>query len=126
MDRFDKIEILFKRLDKDRSGDIDKSEIKRFFKKSVGEGHVERNKTADSLLEYFDQDGDGCIDFDEFKDGIKNLERGEGSKFLQSKLQFFFENERVDPKDDQLKTFAGFLRDYPSKIEAQVRIVVCS
>jgi len=120
MDHFQKIEAVFKRLDKDRSGDIDKSEIKRFFKKAAGENHSERNKTADKLLEYFDKDGDGCIDFGEFKEGIKNLERGEGAAFLKSKLQFFFENERVDPRDNQLKTFAIFLKETDSKEEAKV------
>ena len=124
MNHFEKIEQVFKRLDKDRSGDIDKSEIKRFFKKTAGEGHSERNRTADSLLTYFDKDGDGCIDFKEFKEGIKNLERGEGSDFLASKLQFFFENERVDPADGQLKTFALFIKHYSSKAEAKVRNVI--
>lgn len=120
MDRSQKIEAVFKRLDKDRSGDIDKSEIKRFFKKAAGENHAQRNETADKLLDYFDKDGDGCIDYDEFKQGIKNLERGEGAAFLKSKLEFFFENERVDPKDGQLKTFALFLKHSTDKQDAQV------
>ena len=123
MDRFQKIEAVFKRLDKDRSGDIDKSEIKRFFKKAAGESHNERNKTADKLLAYFDKDGDGCIDLEEFKLGVKELERGEGAQFLKSKLEFFFENERLDPRDGQLKTFAIFLKDSESKKEAQASCV---
>ena len=123
MDRSQKIEAVFKRLDKDRSGDIDKSEIKRFFKKAAGENHAQRNETADKLLDYFDTDGDGCIDYDEFKQGIKNLERGEGAAFLKSKLEFFFENERVDPKDGQLKTFALFLKHSTDKQDAQVSII---
>ena len=121
MDRFQKIEQIFKRLDKDRSGDIDKSEIKRFFKKAAGEGHNERNRTADSLMKYFDQDGDGCIDLQEFKDGFKNLERGEGADFVAEKMQFFLEHERLDPADGQLKTFAMFLKAYGSKPKAQAQ-----
>jgi hypothetical protein len=121
MNRFQKVEAVFKRLDKDGSGDIDKSELKRFFKKAVGENHFERNNTARKLIEYFDKDGDGLIDLEEFKLGCKNLERGEGAAFLKSKLQFFFENERIDPKDGQLKPFTTFIKDSKSKAEAQAR-----
>ncbi len=121
MNRLQMIEAVFKRLDTDRSGDIDRDEIERFFKKTAGDSQSERSKTADSLVEYFDQDGDGCIDLNEFKSGIKRLERGEGADFLRAKLAIFFENERTDPADGELKTFTVFVKEYGSKSKAQVR-----
>ena len=103
---------VFQQLDKDKSGSLNAHELKQFFKRANNERSLQRRKTASELLKqvnhqniswclfvcrtrtetneccvfdrYFDDNNDGTIDVDEFRNGMDRIRFAEGGSFCNT------------------------------------------
>lgn len=70
--QFDSPENAFSFFDKDRDGKLKKSEIVKLLKEAEVSGFI-RGIVASKLIEGYDKDGDGLIDWDEFKTAVDKI-----------------------------------------------------
>mgnify|MGYP000306317600 CR=1 FL=1 len=59
------------------------------------EGSLARRKTAAEIMKFFDTNGDGIIDKDEFRDGMEKLMRGsiERKRTAEELISFFHDDD---------------------------------
>ena len=85
-DEIDRLRKRFMKLDKDRSGVIDKNEF-------LAIPGISSNPLSSRLMDVFDADGNGTIDFEEFITGL-SVFSGKSSK--KDKLKFAFQIYDID------------------------------
>ncbi|KAI5956332.1 CNB1 [Candida jiufengensis] len=86
LEEIDRLRKRFMKLDKDKSGEIDKNEF-------LSIPGISSNPLATRLMDVFDKDGDGQIDFQEF---ITGLSAFSGKSSNLDKLNFAFNIYDID------------------------------
>lgn len=110
----DPLEMIFNNIDKDRSGTLDRSEIKDLFISTMNEmdkSDMINDDEIELLLDRIDTDGDGQIDYDEFIQafqGVTNVEELIDTSYLHVLFsRVDKDNSDTIDHDEILSLFAG-------------------